>query len=493
MQPQRQSRAARTEKRIGKWATTCAIAVFLTAAAISSPAQTFETIYEFTGGTDGSYPVGPLMQGLDGRLYGATDGGTEGTIFSATAKGAITTVSILPTNSGPASLVLSNDGNYYGTELTGGPEFDGLTFQQAPTGQFTIMYQFIGGTDGYWPSPLMQAADGNLYGTTYGGGNFACNPPRLRGCGTVFQATRNGVITLYEFSTKDLGVSPATALTQGLDGNLYSTTSAPTPGSSGGGTVFRITLQGKLTTLYKFCQVSGCPDGSAPNSTLVLGADGNFYGTTLYGGDSACGSGSGCGTIFKITPLGKLTTLYQFQGSWPQAVNPSGLIQATDGSLYGATQQGGDSSCGQGYGCGIVFKITPKGVFTLLHTFASSDGANPGAVMQGTNGILYGATTLGGLTNCGDGCGTLFSLNVRRGSFVKTAPTAGASSTQVIILGNNLTGTSSVSFNGTAAQFTVVSPTEITTTVPAGATTGKVTVTTPRGTLVSNAKFIVTQ
>lgn len=486
------SRPGETEKRIRGWITTCALVVFLTAATIPSAAQTFKTLYEFTGSTDGSYPVGPLIQGLNGKFYGATDGGTEGTIFAATGQGTITTVSLLPTNSGPASLVLSNDGNYYGTEVTGGPDFDGLTFQQTPAGQFTIMYQFAGGTDGYWPSPLLQAADGNLYGTTYGGGNLACNPPRLRGCGTVFQATRNGVVTLYEFSTKDLGVSPATALTQGLDGNLYGTTSAPTPGSSGGGTVFRITLQGKLTTLYKFCQLSGCPDGSAPNSTLVLGADGNFYGTTLYGGNTACGSGGGCGTIFKITPQGKLTKLYQFEGSWPQAVNPSGLIQATDGSLYGATQQGGDFNCGQGYGCGTFFKITPKGTFTLLHTFESSDGANPGAVVQGTTGILYGATTLGGLANCGNGCGTLFALSARRGPFVKTAPVAGAVATPVIILGNNLGGTSSVSFNGSAAQFTVVSPTEITTTVPVGATTGEVTVTTPRGTVASNTKFIVT-
>jgi uncharacterized repeat protein (TIGR03803 family) len=463
--------------------------VFLTVAAVSSSAQAFKTLYEFTGGTDGSYPVGPLIQGLNGSFYGAAVGTTNGTIFSTTAQGKLTTQAILAGNSGPANLVLDNNGTYYGTELTGGVEFDGETFQLTPSGQFTIMYQFIGGTDGYWPSPLMQAADGNLYGTTYGGGNFGCNPPH--GCGTVFRALSNGVITLYSFGTKDLGMYPAAALTQGPDGNLYGTTSAPLPGSSGAGTVFRITLSGKLTTLYQFCLQSGCPDGSTPNSTLVLGADGNFYGTTLYGGDNTCGSG-GCGTIFKITPQGKLTTLYQFQGSWPLGVTPSALIQATDRNLYGTTQQGGDSKCGQGNGCGTFFRITPSGTFTLLHTFESSDGENPGAVVQGTNGLFYGATTLGGLNNCSNGCGTLFTLNVGAGQFVRTAPTAGKAATKVIVLGNNLTGTSSVSFNGTTAQFTVVSPTEITTTVPTGATTGKVTVTTPGGTLVSNVNFIVT-
>lgn len=490
MRSQRQSQTEETNKICG-WIIACAVVVFLSAAAIPSPAQTFKMLYQFTGSTDGAYPVGPLIQGLDGSYYGAAEGTTNGTLFVATAQGGLTTVGILPGNSGPANLVLDNDGNYYGTELTGGPDFDGLTFRLAPGGQFSVLYEFSGGADGYWPSQLMEAADGNRYGTTYGGGDFVCNPPRQRGCGTVFLATLNGVVTLYRFGIHDLGVSPVAGLTQGTDGNLYGITSAPAPGGSGAGTVFRITFSGKLTTVYQFCKRSGCPDGSTPNSTLVLGADGNFYGTTLYGGDNKCGSG-GCGTIFKITPQGTLTTLYKFHGNWPLGYNPAGLMQATDGYLYGATQQGGDSKCGQGNGCGVLFRIATNGRSGgLLHTFESTDGADPGSVMQGIDGLLYGAATLGGLSNCGSGCGTLFTLNIGAGQLVRTAPTSGAVGTTVIILGNNLTGSSSVSFNGTAAQFTVVSQTEITTTVPAGATTGKVTVNTPGGALVSNVNFIV--
>lgn len=478
------AREAGTKHRHCGWKLVSAIAIVLIAAAGAS-AQTLETLYNFTGGADGAYPVAPLTQGLDGNFYGATNGTTSGTIFDVTAQGGLTTVAILPGNSGPASLVLGSDGNYYGTEPTAGGEFSGDVFQLAPGGQFSVLYTFSGGSDGYWPSSLVQGANGILYGTTYGGGNFGCNAPH--GCGTVFEVINRTVVTLYSFGTKDPGISPQAGLTLGPDGNLYGTTSSPQPGSSGGGTIFRITPQGKLSTLYRFCLQSGCPDGKSPNSTLAVGVDGNGYGTTLSGGDNTCGAG-GCGTIFKITPRGKLTTLYRFHGSWPLGVAPSAVIQATDRNLYGATFQGGDSKCGQGNGCGTLFKIAPSGTFTLLHTFELSDGQNPGALLQGTNGILYGATALGGLNDYG----TLFTLNLGVGSFIETVPTAGKMGAKVLILGNNLTGASSVTFNGTAAQFSVVSATEIDTTVPTGATTGKVSVKTPSGTLVSNLAFGVT-
>src|ERR1039458_8611686 len=220
-----------------------------------------------------------------------------------------------------------------------------------------------------------------------------------------------------------------------------------------------------LTTLYSFCSQSGCPDGYSPYAGLVQATNGDLYGTTYFGG-----TGNG-GTIFKIAPGGTLTTLYSFcsqtncaDGGGPYA----GLVQATSGDFYGTTALGGTG------GWGTVFKITPGGTLTTLYSFCSqtncTDGATPYAgLVQDTNGDFYGTTTHKG----GAASGTVFSLSVGLGPFVETRPPYGKVGAAVKILGTNLTGAASVSFDGTAAVFTVVSSSEITTTVPAGASSGK--------------------
>jgi uncharacterized repeat protein (TIGR03803 family) len=158
------------------------------------------------------------------------------------------------------------------------------------------------------------------------------------------------------------------------------------------------------------------------------------------------------------------------------------LIQATDGNLYGATSSGG----AQGYGS--LFSITLSGALTTLHSFDNTDGAAPdGTLVQGTNGDFYGTTSGDGA----NGAGTVFGLSVGLGPFVQTLPTSGKAGTAVKILGTGLTGANSVTFNGVAAVFTVVSSSEITTTVPAGATTGPVIVRTSAGTFTSNNAFRV--
>ena len=256
----------------------------------------------------------------------------------------------------------------------------------------------------------------------------------------------------------------------------------------GCGTVFRITPSGALTTLYSFCSQSGCTDGANPQVGLVQATDGNFYGTTN-------------GTVFKITPSGTLTTLYSFcsQTGCTDGVYPyAGLVQATDGDFYGTTFGGGvnGTDCGSG-GCGTVFKITPSGTLTTLYSFCPQglvckDGRSPAAALvQDTNGMLYGTTTLGGTTGCVNGCGTVFSLSLGLGPFVKTQPASARVGGFVQILGTNLTGATSVSFNGTPAVFRVVLNSWIKTTVPEGATTGTVEVVTPGGTLSSNVPFRV--
>jgi uncharacterized repeat protein (TIGR03803 family) len=217
------------------------------------------------------------------------------------------------------------------------------------------------------------------------------------------------------------------------------------------------------------------PDGDEPDAGLVQGANGNFYGTTAQGG------ANGDGTVFKITLTGTLTTLHSFDGT-DGSLPAAALIQATDGNFYGTTVAGGTD--------GTVFKITPSGKLTTVHDFDGTDGISPqAALVQGTNGKFYGTAPFGGTSSDG----TIFILSVGLGPFVETQPTSGKVGEPVKILGTDLTGATSVTFNGTAAVFKVVSASLITTNVPTGATTGTVQVKTPRGTLRSNVVFRVTK
>ncbi len=246
-----------------------------------------------------------------------------------------------------------------------------------------------------------------------------------------------------------------------------------------------------MTTLLSF----DGPNGSYPQGALVQGADGNSYGTTTNGGNlSECGGG-GCGTVFKISSAGEFTTLYSFcslancaDGEFPIGA----LIQATDGNFYGTTTAGGTSSnsnCSS-VTCGTVFQITPAGKLTTLHSFNYTDGTSPyDGVMQATNGVFYGTTSLGGPGNTTSG--TIFSLSMGLSPFVEPLPAFGKEGVTIDILGTDLKGTTAVSFDGTAATFKVVSKTEIRATVPSGAKTGKIEVTTPNGTLKSNVAFQV--
>jgi uncharacterized repeat protein (TIGR03803 family) len=323
---------------------------------------------------------------------------------------------------------------------------------------------------------LVQATNGGLYGTTLGGGTNSA--------GTIFKITPGGTLTtLYSFCPQTNctdGAGPQAGLVQAANGDLYGTTIGG--GANDDGTIFKITPGGTLTTLYSFCSQTNCTDGFYPLGGLVQAANGDFYGTT-YGGGA-----NGGGTAFKITPGGTLTTLYSFcsqtnctDGGGLEA----GLVQAADGDLYGTTYGYG------AYGGGTVFKITPGGTLTTLYSFCShgcTDGRHPYAgLVQDTNGDFYG-TTHEGASNNG---GTVFRLSVGLGPFVKPRPPFGKVGAAVKILGTNLTGATSVSFNGTVAVFEVVSSSEITTTVPAGASSGEVQVVTPSGTLSSNASFSV--
>jgi uncharacterized repeat protein (TIGR03803 family) len=307
---------------------------------------------------------------------------------------------------------------------------------------------------------MVQATDGNFYGTTNFGGT--------RDDGTVFKITAAGILTtLHSFDHTD-GFLPNGGVVQATNGNFYGTTLYG--GTKDFGTVFEITSAGTLTSLFSFDDT----DGNNPIGGLVQGTDGNFYGTTNFGGNGVDCQTS-CGTIFKITAGGTLTTLYNFSTSQGPYGPYSSLIQGTDGNFYGTTQ------------ANMVFQITPAGVLTQLFSFDFFDGFEPlDALVQGTNGNFYGTTYQGA-----SGYGTVFSLSMGLGPFVETRPISGKVGAKVTLLGNNLNGSTAVTFNGVPAVFKIVSNSEITTTVPSGATTGKVEVTTSNKTLKSNVAFRV--
>lgn len=489
----------RLESR-NRWRPRAYAIMALCAAAGSIQAQ-ITTLASFDG-PNGEHPMG-LVQGADGNIYGTTYGKgvgygiRSGSIFKITPGGALTTLDVFcPTSncsngtSPYAGLALATNGAFYGVTYWGGAYGQGAVYRVTPDGELTTLYGFCaqnGCPDGYNPRwNLIQANHGDLYGTTTDG--------ELQG-GTLFKVTLSGMLTtIYTFCSQSHcadGSVPNSALIEAYNGRLYGTTASG--GVYNSGTVFESPRDGTVTTLYSFCRENGCPDGSDP-AGILQAADGNFYGITTYGAD-------GYGTVFKLTPDGKLTTLHRFcsQGTFPclDGANPVAMMQATDGNFYGTTLSGGGQSQG------TIFEITADGTLTTLYSFCSqggsdcTDGGEPFAgLIQATDGTFYGTTTIGGTDTSGkcddgQGCGTVYSLSMGLGPFVETVPAVGGVGSVVTILGTNLTGATSVTFNGTAAAFTVVRPSEITTTVPVGAATGTVQVVTPNGILTSNVWFRV--
>ncbi|MGA8429907.1 MAG: choice-of-anchor tandem repeat GloVer-containing protein [Candidatus Sulfotelmatobacter sp.] len=476
--------------------SVCAIFLSCLAMTAGVTAQTFTKLLDFNGSNGADPYYGSLVQGTDGNSYGVTfQGGVSancqalgvnqgcGTIFKMTPGGTLTTIYDFCQQSGctdgyiPTGITLSSNGNFYGTTYAGGTYGQGTVFRVTPRGILTSLYSFCvqaNCADGRIPlGGIIQASDGNWYGTTFGGGNPGCG----YGCGTVFRVTPAGQLTtLYTFPSSG---NPAAPLIQGRDGNLYGTATGNS-GNSGSSTIFRITLSGTFTTVYQFDQPADIYYG------LVQGSDGNFYGTTAIGGsNSASNCSLGCGTVFKLTPGGTLNTLYNFcsQANCTDGATPGApLIQSSNGKFYGTTSFGGSLQAG------TIFSISSTGALTTLHSFDVTDGAVPyGGLVQNTNGVIYGMTSSGGSTDDG----VAFSLNGGLHPFASFVRNTGKVGSTVQILGQGFTGTTAVSFNGTPATYSIKSDTFLTATVPSGATTGLVIVTVPGGTLTSNRPFRV--
>lgn len=483
--------------KAGSWKAIVLVGLLCITASVLS-AQTLTTLADF--GSDGTGPFG-IIQASNGNFYGVTNFAGSGpycslpdgcgTIFEITPAGKVTTLYNFCSQKGctdgatPNGLVQASNGNFYGTTLLRGAHYQGTIFELTPSGKFTSLYSFCAQTncpDGSSPAgTLVQGVDGALYGvTTRGGAPSNC---QYR-CGTMFKITMSGQFTsVFTFCAKtncvDEGRNPQAGLALAPNGDFYGTTIGG--GRTQEGIIFKITPSGTLTKLYTFYSLPNGADGWYARAPLTLGGDGNLYGTAERGGANKNG------TFFKITPAGQFSVLYSFCAltNCSDGATPSGPIAlGSDGNLYGTASGGGGADS-----AGTAYQITPSGQYTVLYTFCAkagcADGAGPTGLIQDTNGNFYGATQGGGSG------GTVYSLSTGLGPFVEAEPGFGPAGKQVAILGNSLTGTTSVTFDGTPATFKVGSSTYLLATVPAGATTGPIEVTTPSGTLSSNVAFQV--
>jgi len=463
-----------------------AVAAITFSLAVRAEAQTFTSLANFTGGNGADPFYGSLVQATNGNYYGTTHQGGKysgGDVFEVTPAGKLSTIYSFCAQTNCAdgedpwtSLILGSDGNFYGSTNIGGSTDDaGTVFKMTIGGKLTTLYNFCSAgcsSSGEYPVGLVEASNGNYYGATSNSG--------ANNGGTLFEVSSTGTFKLlYSFCARKGcadGSYPLSGPMQATNGTLYGTTN--TGGSHSDGVVYEITTAGLFKVLYNFCSQAGCADGENPFGGLTQDANGNLYGTT-YGGGAY-----GWGTVFEITPTNEYIVLHSFD-STDGATPVSAPILANDGNFYGATGAGGISNGG------TIYEITSAGVFSSLYNFCTSSSCvsdDPGyALAQATNGEFIGTTIYG----CTGSYGTVYSYSTGLGAFVKTVPVAAKPAARVIILGNGLTGSTSVTFNGTAATFTVVSNTEITATVPTGASTGVLEVTTPSGVLKSNPVFQV--
>lgn len=451
------------------------LALILAVAKPSAHAQTYTVLYNF--GSHSGDPTGPqysgiIAQGRDGNFYStAAAGGTggNGAVFKITTSGALTVLHSFNGTDGQQSmsgLTLGTNGNLYGTTALGGLYSQGTIFKITAAGHFTSLYNFTGGSDGGNPGapPVERMDDGNFYGTAPGVYEITRD-------GTFNQPSGLGGRTMFPSLDLSSNTYPNGPLVQGTDGNLYGESFYG--GYYGDGFIFRTgRSDGRLLMYF------GGYRGGNPFGPIIEGSDGNFYAASSSGG------AGGAGVAFVVGPdgvdPGSFTALHNFTGGSDGGSVVGGLVQATDGNIYGTTSLGGTS------GCGVLFRIRPSGAFDVLHDFDSVSGCHPEVtLLQHTNGKLYGDTVAGGSA----GGGVFFSFDLGLAPFVRFLPDARQAGHTAELLGQGFTGTTSVSFNGSPATFTVASDTYLTATVPDGATSGFVTVTTPGGTLKSNRKF----
>jgi uncharacterized repeat protein (TIGR03803 family) len=444
-----------------------AMAVILLAT-MPADAQVYTELHNFDWHKEGANPLYPalLAQGQDGSLYGTlqTQLFGEGSVFNSSLSGAVTQIYGFTGDDGEtpqSGLSLGFDGNFYGTTEQGGPLRFGTVFKITSGGAMTPLYFFQNGADGAYPFvPPIPAPDGNIYGATYAGNNQ----------GIAYKITPSGVFSVITA----LPSKTQAPFILGADGNLYGTT--PYGGTSNLGTVFQLTAKGKLKIIHSF----GSTDAQHPFGPVLQAADGKLYGTTPWGGTN------GLGTVYVMSTSGAgYKILHQFQAL--DGENPSsGMVQGSDNFLYSMATYGGAN------GQGTLFKISTTGkTFSVLYNFDSQLGAQPtGTPTLHTDGTIYGVTYTGGPQF--SGYGVLYSFENGLKPFCSLVVfSSGKVGDSVGILGQGFSSATGVQFGSGPGMLTVVSDTYMIASPAENATTGPVTVLEPGGNLVSTQTFSV--
>ena len=368
----------------------CLILAIGSSDAFAKTKSRMKILHQFTGKPDGAAPNSGVVKGNDGNYYGTTNYGgstNEGTFYRVTKAGVTTVLHSFDRTSGgafPVTEVLqASDGNFYGTTAHGGLQGNGVVYKITPNGSYSTLHDFSDGLDGGFPySALVEGGDGLLYGTTYSGGSFDR--------GTIFRITKQGLLTtLHSFDPVSDGHFVLYGLSKGLGNTFYGTTQYG--GTRRAGTVFSITESGVFQVLHEF------PVGyGGANTAPVLASDGNLYGSTVRG------------TIYRLSLLGNYSEIYVMKRREGTEIYAS-LIESNDGKLYGVASDGGKgSNCGS-YGCGTIFRISTDGVFEKLYNFTGiSWFQSPrGALLSEGDGKFVGTTNC----RCTSG-GTVFSFRI---------------------------------------------------------------------------------
>jgi uncharacterized repeat protein (TIGR03803 family) len=338
----------------------------------------YEVVHDFTGASGaGSGARVTVMK--NGDMYGTTDfGGAhgDGVVYKVASDG---TESVLYSFTGgtdgsepDGGVIVKNNGAIFGTAGSGGSGGNGVLFKIKPDGSYHVLHDFSSTDGSFLRGNLVEDSDGSLIGTALFGG--------INGDGTVFKYAKDGTFTvLHAFNNND-GEFPEHGVAMDKSGNLYGVTAFG--GTSGEGTVYKITPDGTFSTVYNF---TGGADGGFLYGTVDVDRDGNIYGSTGDGG------ANGHGTVFKLTPGGTLTTLYNFTGG-TDGGDPEGDMLVSGNKLYSTASEGGDPSCQ----CGGVYSVSMSGHEKMLHAFVGTDGSGYSAGVTARKGLLYGTTASGG-------------------------------------------------------------------------------------------------